>query len=137
MKTKDKRSDKMSKNGILMETKYETENGSVKVKVLDVEEIEEYGDAEAVILFDVYYEKILSTLLREYTQNDDIFKDIIKLEEFAENEINIYYPTEVIEFLIYDIEKQTEQMNLAEFVAFIFEELFNFDEECLAQVVEI
>lgn len=127
----------MSKNGILMETKYKTENGSVKVKVLDVEEIEEYGDAEAVILFDVYYEKILSTLLREYTQNDDVFKDIIKLEEFAENEINIYYPTEVIEFLIYDIEKQTEQMNLAEFVAFIFEELFNFDEECLAQVVKI
>ena len=55
----------MSKNGILMETKYETENGSVKVKVLDVEEIEEYGDAEAVIIFDVYGEKILSTLLRE------------------------------------------------------------------------
>jgi len=124
----------MSKNGILMETKYETENGSVKVKVLDVEEIEEYGDAEAVIIFDVYGEKILSTLLREYTQNDDIFKDIIKFEEFAENEINIYYPTEVIEFLIYDIEKQTEQMNLAEFVAFIFEELFNFDEECLTDI---
>lgn len=137
MKNKDKGSDNMSRNGTLLETKFETVCGVVKARVLDVEEIEEYGDAEAVILFDVYREKILSTLLREHTQNDEIFKDIIKLEEFAENEINIYYPTEVIEFLIYDIEKQTEQMSLMEFVAFIFEELFNFDEECLAQVVGI
>ena len=115
----------MSKNGILLETKIETENGSVKAKVLDVEEIEEYGDAEAVILFDVYNEKILSTLLREHTQEEDIFKDIIKVDDFAENEINIYYATEVVEFLIFDIEKETEQLSLREFVAFIFEELFN------------
>ena len=115
----------MSKNGILLETKYETNNGSVKVKVLDVEEIEEYGDAEAVILFDVYYEKILSTLLREHTQDEDIFKDIIRVDDFAENEINIYPPAETIEFLIFDIEKETEQLSLREFVAFIFEELFN------------
>ena len=126
----------MSKNGILLETKIETENGSVKAKVLDVEEIEEYGDAEAVIIFDVYDEKILSTLLREHTQEEDIFKDIIKLEEFAKNEISIYSATEIIEFLIYDLEKQTEQMNLREFVAFIFDELFDFDEEYLAQVIE-
>ena len=119
----------MSKNGILLETKYKTDNGSVKAKVLDVEEIEEYGDAEAVILFDVYDEKILSTLLREHTQEEDIFKDIIKLEEFAKNEINIYFATEVIEFLIFDIQKETEQMSLREFVAFIFDELFDFDEE--------
>ena len=117
-------SDKMSKNGILLETKFETDNGSVKAKVLDVEEIEEYGDAEAVILFDVYYEKILSTILSEHTQDEDIFRDIIKLDEFAENEINIYYPAETIEFLIFDIEKETEQLSLREFVAFIFEELF-------------
>lgn len=126
----------MSKNGILLETKYETDNGSVKAKVLDVEEIEEYGDAEAVIIFDVYDEKILSTLLREHTQDEDIFKDIIKFEEFAKNEINIYSAPETIEFLIYDLEKQTEQMSLREFVAFIFDELFDFDEEYLAQVVE-
>ena len=126
----------MSRNGILLETKIETENGSVKAKVLDVEEIEEYGDAEAVIIFDVYDEKILSTLLREHTQEEDIFKDIIKLEEFAKNEISIYSATEIIEFLIYDLEKQTEQMNLREFVAFIFDELFDFDEEYLAQVIE-
>lgn len=118
-------SEKMSKNGILLETKIETDNGSVKVKVLDVEEIEEYGDAEAVILFDVYGEKILSTLLREHTQNDDIFKEIIKLDEFSKNEINIYYATEVVEFLIFNIEKETQQMSLSEFVAFIFDELFN------------
>ena len=118
-------SKKMSKNGILLETKIETDNGSVKVKVLDVEEIEEYGDAEAVILFDVYGEKILSTLLREHTQDEDIFKDIIKLDEFSKNEINIYYATEVVEFLIFDIEKETQQMSLSEFVAFIFDELFN------------
>lgn len=126
----------MSKNGILLETKIETVCGSVKAKVLDVEEIEEYGDAEAVIIFDVNDEKILSTLLREHTQTDDIFKDIIKLEEFAENEISICPATETIEFLIYDLEKQTEQMSLREFVAFIFDELFDFDEEYLAQVVE-
>ena len=126
----------MSKNGILLETKFETECGSVKAKVLDVEEIEEYGDAEAVIIFDVYDEKILSTLLREHTQDEDIFKDIIKFEEFAKNEINIYSAPETIEFLIYDLEKQTEQMSLREFVAFIFDELFDFDEEYLAQVVE-
>lgn len=115
----------MSKNGILLETKFETDNGSVKVKVLDVEEIEEYGDVEATILFDVYNEKKLSTLLREHTQNDDIFKDIIKLDEFSKNEINIYYATEVVEFLIFNIEKETQQMSLSEFVAFIFDELFN------------
>lgn len=115
----------MSRNGTLLETKFETENGSVKAKVIDVEEIEEYGDAEAVIIFDVYDEKILSTLLREHTQEEDIFRDIIKLDEFAENEINIYYPAETIEFLIYDLQKQTEQMSLREFVAFIFNELFN------------
>lgn len=125
----------MSKNGILLETKIETVSGSVKAKVLDVEEIEEYGDAKAVIIFDVYNEKILSTLLREHTQEEDIFKDIIKLEEFAKNEINIYYSAETIEFLIYDLEKQTEQMSLREFVVFIFDELFDFDEEYLAQVV--
>ena len=118
-------SKKMSKNGILLETKIETENGSVKAKVLDVEEIEEYGDAEAVIIFDVYDEKKLSTILREHTQEEDIFKDIIKVEEFAKNEINIYYATEVVEFLIFDIEKETQQMSLSEFVAFIFEELFD------------
>ena len=118
----------MSKNGLLLETKYETDNGSVKAKVLDVEEIEEYGDAEAVIIFDVYDEKILSTLLREHTQEEDIFKDIIKIEEFAKNEINIYYPAETIEFLVFDLEKQTEQMSLREFVAFIFEELFDMTE---------
>ena len=126
----------MSRNGTLLETKFETENGSVKAKVLDVEEIEEYGDAEAVIIFDVYDEKILSTLLREHTQDEDIFKDIIKFEEFAKNEINIYSAPETIEFLIYDLEKQTEQMSLREFVAFIFDELFDFDEEYLAQVIE-
>lgn len=131
-----KRSDKMSKNGILLETKYETDNGSVKAKVLDVEEIEEYGDAEAVIIFDVYDEKILSTLLREHIKDEDIFKDIIKVDDFAENEINIYSAPETIEFLIYDLEKQTEQMSLREFVAFIFDELFDFDGEYLAQVVE-
>ena len=114
----------MSKNGILLETKFETDNGSVKVKVLDVEEIEEYGDVEATILFDVYDEKILSTLLREHTKDEDIFKGIIKLDEFSKNEINIYYATEVVEFLIFDIEKETQQMSLSEFVAFIFDELF-------------
>ena len=114
----------MSKNGILLETKFETDNGSVKVKVLDVEEIEEYGDVEATILFDVYDEKILSTLLSEHTKDEDIFKGIIKLDEFSKNEINIYYATEVVEFLIFDIEKETQQMSLSEFVAFIFDELF-------------
>lgn len=126
----------MSRNGTLLETEMETVCGSVKARVLDVEEIEEYGDAEAVIIFDVNDEKILSTLLREHTQEEDIFKDIIKFEEFAKNEISIYPATETIEFLIYDLEKQTEQMSLREFVAFIFDELFDFDEEYLAQVVE-